>query len=506
VRRVLIANRGEIAVRIARACHERGLEVVAVCSDIDAEAPHVFVADAVVPLGGRTPAEGYLDVGRILEAAHTAGADAIHPGYGFLAEDPALPEACAAAGLTFIGPPAEAVRVMGSKIGARALIEAAGVPCVPGAAIDPRDRSGVSAAAERLGYPLLVKASAGGGGKGMRRVDGPRALHEAVDAAQREAAAAFGDGTLFLERLLLDARHVEIQVAADAHGACIHLGERECSLQRRHQKVVEEAPSPVVTPALRGAMGATAVAAARAAGYRNVGTVEFLVTGTGPSAEYYFLEMNTRLQVEHPVTEAVTGLDLVQLQLDIAEGLPLPVRQDDVAWRGHAIECRVYAEAPADGFLPQAGRLLVYREPSGPGVRVDSGVWEGQDVPPYYDPLLAKVIATAATRPQALARMRQALRSFVVLGVSTNVDYLQRVLSHPDVERGMTHTAWLDAHPELAHEAAAADDPKAPGAIEALAEAARRHHPTRGAAAGAVATPGTTAGADPFESLGAWRG
>ncbi len=503
MRRVLIANRGEIAVRIARACRERDLEVVAVCSDADRAAPHVLAADEVVVLGGRTPSESYLDIDRIIEAARATGADAIHPGYGFLSEDPALPEACAAAGLTFIGPPAGAVRAMGSKIEARLLMEAAGVPCVPGVGIDPADADGVAAAAERLGYPVLVKASAGGGGRGMRRVDGPDALAAAVAAAQREAAAAFGDGTLFLERLLVGARHVEVQIAADTQGACIHLGERECSLQRRHQKVIEEAPSPMMSPQLREAMGTTAVAAALAVGYRNVGTVEFLVIGTGASAEHYFLEMNTRLQVEHPVTEAVTGVDLVHLQFDIAEGRPLPLARDAVTWRGHAIECRVYAEAPADGFLPQAGRLLVYREPSAPGVRVDGGVREGQDVPPYYDPLLAKVIASAETRPLALARMREALRSFVVLGVATNIDYLQRVLAHPDVQRGAVHTAWLDAHPELAQ-----DEPPPPDAMgmaEAAAAVIRRHGGMHGtAAAGAYAARDVTA--DPFETLGAWRG
>jgi len=497
MQRVLIANRGEIAVRIARACRERGLGVVAVHSEPDADAPHVRVADAAVALDGKTAAETYLSIPRIIDAARASGADAVHPGYGFLSERAAFAEACADAGLTFIGPPADAIRAMGSKIDARALMEAAGVPLVPGLTLPSDDPDAITRAADGLGYPLLVKASAGGGGKGMRRVDEAAGLREALAAARREATSAFGDGTVFLERLLEQARHVEVQIAADAHGGCVHLGERECSLQRRHQKVIEESPSPIMTPALREAMGAAAAAAARAVGYRNVGTVEFLLTGDGDDARFYFLEMNTRLQVEHPVTEAVTGLDLVHLQCDLADGLPLPWTQEGITWRGHAIECRVYAEAPARGFLPQAGRLLVYREPSGPGIRVDAGVREGQEITPYYDPLLAKVIVAAESRPRALARMREALRQFVALGVETNVDFLQRVLAHPDVEAGRVDTAWLDAHPDLTREP---DDDEVHVRATEIARAIRRRAQAPRQQASAAAAH------DPWSSAGAWRG
>jgi acetyl-CoA carboxylase biotin carboxylase subunit len=495
MRSVLIANRGEIAVRIIRACRERGLRAVAVHSEADAEALHVQIADAAVAIGAAPSTESYLSVSRIVDAARSAGADAVHPGYGFLSERPELAEACADAGLTFIGPPPSAIRLMGSKAEARRLMEAAGVPCVPGVRPASQDPASFEEAARTVGYPLLVKASAGGGGKGMRRVDGPAALHDAVASAAREAVAAFGDGTLIVERALDNARHIEIQVAADATGACVHLGERECSLQRRHQKVVEEAPSPVMTPEFRARMGEAAVAAAKAVGYQNVGTVEFLVTGGMSPDAFYFLEMNTRLQVEHPVTEAVMGVDLVHLQLDIAEGRPLPWPQDALAPRGHALECRIYAEAPEDGFLPQAGRVLVYREPQGPGIRVDAGITEGADVPPYYDPLIAKLVVSADTRERALARARAALRAFVVLGIRTNIGYLQRVLDHADVEAGHVHTTWLEQHAgELMPPA-----PRHVTAAEAVAAVMRRPG-VPGAGAEQTVRP------DPWTTVGAWRG
>ncbi len=505
MRKVLIANRGEIAVRVARACRERGLGVVAVHAGPDAQRMHVLAADEAVCLdapGDVRPVAAYLSVDRVIDAARATGADAIHPGYGFLSERPALATACEEAGLTFIGPPAEAIARMGSKLEARSVMEAAGVPCVPGVHAEDQSIAALRAAAARLGFPLLVKASAGGGGKGMRVVERAGDLDEALHAARREAEAAFGDGTLYLERRIVRPRHIEVQVMADAFGTTLHLGERECSLQRRHQKVVEEAPSPIVSAALRARLGAAAVTAARAVGYRNAGTVEFLLDGEGDDAPFYFLEMNTRLQVEHPVTELVMGLDLVHLQLDVAERRPLALRQEEVVPRGHAVECRVYAEAPALGFLPQAGPVLRYREPQGPGVRVDSGVREGDVITPDFDPLLAKLVVHAPTRPMALARARRALQDFVVLGLNTNVPYLLRVLSQPDVEAGRVHTGWLALH----HDALTAP---ASAATLAAADAVATEHRRlpadrqRGVAIGTLAAEhaGT-----PWDTLGGWRG
>ena len=446
IRRVLIANRGEIAVRVIRACREMGIETVAVYSDADAAARHVRQAHAAVRIGPPPAGESYLRADAILNAARESGADAVHPGYGFLSENAEFARACDRAGLIFIGPPADAIEKMGSKIGARALMEQAGVPVVPGRT--PRDQTdaGIIAAAGEIGFPVLVKASAGGGGKGMRAARDPRGLAEAVPAARREAVAAFGDGTLYLERLVDRPRHIEVQIFADAHGNAVHLFERECSVQRRHQKVIEESPSAALTPALRDRMGAAAVAAARSAGYQNAGTIEFLLEGQGDTANFYFLEMNTRLQVEHPVTESVTGLDLVRAQIKVAMGEPLPWRQQDLQQRGHAIECRVYAEDPAAGFLPQAGPLLLYREPGGPGVRVDSGVEEGSEVGVYYDPMLAKLITWGIDRGAAIARAIEALKRFPVLGVRTNVEFLMRTLDHADFRGCRTHTGFIDEH------------------------------------------------------------
>jgi acetyl-CoA carboxylase biotin carboxylase subunit len=446
MRRVLIANRGEIAVRIAKACREFGLESVAVYSDADADALHVRMADHAVRIGPAAPSESYLSIPALIDAAAGVDADAIHPGYGFLSEQPELPRACARAGLVFIGPPAEAMERMGSKIGARALMREAGVPIVPGET--PRDQSdeGVASAARSLGYPVLVKASAGGGGKGMRIVRQDSAAIESIAAARREAASAFGDGTLYVERLLKRPRHVEIQIFADRHGNVVHLFERECSVQRRHQKIIEESPSPALTPAVRRRMGEAAVAAARAAGYCNAGTIEFLVEGEGERARFYFLEMNTRLQVEHPVTEAVASVDLVRAQFIVADGGRLPWSQDALAQRGHAIECRIYAEDPANGFLPQAGPLLVYREPTGPGVRVDSGVAEGDRIGVNYDPLLAKLIVYAETREAARRRAVQALRNYPVLGTRSNIPFLVRLLELEAFRNGRLHTGLVEEH------------------------------------------------------------
>src|SRR3954471_17631802 len=412
-RRVLIANRGEIAIRIARACREADLESIAVYSDADADAPHVRAADRAVRLGPASSIQSYLSIDAILEAATTTGAEAIHPGYGFLSENAAFAAACEKAGLTFVGPPPGVIARMGLKVAARELMVAAGVPVVPGVTASDQSDGGIASAAAQLGFPVLVKASAGGGGKGMRAVRDRESARDLIAAARREAIAAFGDGTLYVERLIDRPRHVEVQVFADVHGHTVHLFERDCSTQRRHQKVVEESPSPVVTPALREQMTKAAVAAARAVGYVNAGTIEFLVDGSA----FYFLEMNTRLQVEHPVTEQVTGVDLVRAQLLVAGGAPLPWTQADILQRGHAIEARVYAEDPAQNFLPQAGPLAAYRQPRSPGVRVDGGVAEGGEVSIYYDPMIAKVIATAESRELAIGRLVAALRDFQIAGI-----------------------------------------------------------------------------------------
>jgi acetyl/propionyl-CoA carboxylase alpha subunit len=443
--KVLIANRGEIAVRIMRTCREMGIRTVAVYSDADRRARHVVEADEAVRIGSAAPGDSYLRGDRIIDAARATGAEAIHPGYGFLSENDAFADDCVRAGLAFVGPPADAMAAMGSKTRARRLMEAAGVPVVPGESPADQSDDALAAAVERVGRPALVKPSEGGGGIGMRVVSRESDAVAEIQAARRAAEHAFGDGTLYVERLIERPRHVEIQVFADAHDACVSLFERECSLQRRHQKVVEESPSPVMTPELRRHMGEAAVAAARAAGYRNAGTVEFLVEGGDTeSPRFYFLEMNTRLQVEHPVTEQVLGLDLVRAQLAVAAGQPLPFRAERLQQRGHAIELRVYAEDPAQGFLPQAGPLLLYREPRGPGVRVDSGVIEGGEVPVHYDPLIAKLIVTAETRAAALARADRALTDFAILGIVTNVPVLRALLRHPDVQAGRLDTGLVD--------------------------------------------------------------
>ena len=494
MKRVLIANRGEIAVRIVRACREANLETVAVYSDADAGALHVRLADQAVRIGPAAAAESYLNIPAVVNAARSAQVDAVHPGYGFLSERAAFARACEAAGLTFVGPPANVIEQMGSKIAARALMQQAGVPVVPGET--PRDQSdaGVAAAARTIGYPVLIKASAGGGGKGMRAVRSDRDAADAIPAARREALAAFGDGALYVERLIERARHVEIQVFGDGQGNIVHLFERECSIQRRHQKIVEESPSPALSPALRARMGQAAVAAARAAGYANAGTIEFLLEGEGDGAQFYFLEMNTRLQVEHPVTEFVAGVDLVRAQLSVAAGGRLPWTQDSLSQRGHAIECRVYAEDPFNGFLPQAGPLLLYREPRGPGIRVDSGVVEGDHVGVNYDPLVAKVIASGETREAAVDRAAAALRSFPILGIRTNIAFLTQLLAFTDFRAARLHTGFVDEH------LAALTVPPLPP-IEAIAAAAGATAP----APAADATPdGIAAAFDPWVALRGW--
>jgi acetyl-CoA carboxylase biotin carboxylase subunit len=444
IKRLLIANRGEIAVRIARACRELGIESVAVYSEADRASPHVAAADRALAIGPAPAVESYLAIPRLLEAAAASSADAVHPGYGFLAENAEFAAACAGAGLTFVGPPASVIAKMGSKIEARRLMQSAGVPVVPGETPEDQSDEGIQRAVNGAGFPALIKASAGGGGKGMRRVESKTESLEAIQAARREATAAFGDGTLYVEHLINRARHVEVQVFADEHGQAVHVFERECSVQRRHQKIIEESPSPALTAGLRDTITSAAVRAAKAAAYRGAGTVEFLLEGSGDAARFYFLEMNTRLQVEHPVTEQVLGVDLVRAQLLVAAGERLPWTQYALAQRGHSIEARVYAEDPSQNFVPQAGPLLLYREPRMPGVRVDSGVAEGGEVTVYYDPLMAKVIATAETRELARQRLIAALRAYPILGIRTNIPFLLRVLDHPRFVAGDIDTGFLD--------------------------------------------------------------
>ncbi len=450
-KKILVANRGEIAVRVMRACRELGLPSVAVFSEADRTALHVRVADEAVAIGPAPSRESYLRVDRVLEAAAETGADAIHPGYGFLAENAAFARACEDAGIAFIGPTSESIEQMGEKTSARRLAVEAGVPVVPGT-LEPVAGAAIAREAARIGFPLMLKAAAGGGGKGLRLVAGPGELAAAVERAQGEALSAFGDDRVYLERAIVKARHIEVQVLGDHHGAAVHLFERECSIQRRHQKVVEESPSPFLTPELRAHMGALAVALVKRIGYRNAGTLEFLV---GEDREPYFLEMNTRIQVEHPVTEMVTGHDLVQLQIRIAQGEPLPFAQEDLEQRGHAIECRIYAEDPDRGFLPSPGRLLALRAPGGPGLREDSGVYEGFEVPVHYDSMLSKLIAHGATREAAIQRMRRALAEYKILGVRTTLPFVDRVMRHPDFVAGDFDTSFvarLAAEPDRADE------------------------------------------------------
>ena len=441
--KLLIANRGEIAWRVARTAKAMGYRTVAVYSDADKDAPYVAFADEAVRLGPAPVGESYLNIDRLLEAAHRSGADAVHPGYGFLSENQVFAAACAAAGLVFIGPSAEAIAAMGNKAAAKRRMIEAGVPCVPGYQGEAQSEASLEREARRIGLPVMVKAAAGGGGRGMRLVERAGELAEAIRTARSEAESAFGSGELILERAVVDSRHVEIQVFADNHGNVLHLGERDCSVQRRHQKVIEEAPSPAVNADLRRRMGEAAVAAARAIGYRGAGTVEFLLGGDGA---FYFLEMNTRLQVEHPVTEAVTGLDLVEWQLRVARGESLPLAQDQVRLAGHAIEARLYAEDAYAGFLPQTGRIGLWQPASGPGIRIDHGVQDGLAVSPFYDAMIAKVIGHGATREEARLRLIKALRDTVVLGPTTNRHFLIRLLGHPEFVAGKATTSFIGRH------------------------------------------------------------
>jgi acetyl-CoA carboxylase biotin carboxylase subunit len=440
-KKILIANRGEIAVRVIRACHEMDVAAVAVYSDVDRASLHVRKADEAYSIGPPAASESYLNIAKILDVAAKSGADAIHPGYGFLSENPKFARACADAGIKFIGPTAAAMDAMGSKTRARQAMERAGVPFVPGTSKGLESFEQAEQVAALIGYPVMLKAAAGGGGKGMRLVLDPADLRSALESARSEAERAFGDGEVYVEKAIINPRHIEMQILADEHGNTVYLGERECSIQRRHQKVIEEAPSPVVDAEMRRKMGEVAVRVAQAAGYTNAGTVEFLVD---QERNFYFLEMNTRLQVEHPVTELVTGLDLVHLQIHIANGEPLPFTQDQVTIRGHAIECRIYAEDPDNNYFPSPGKITLLLLPSGPGIRRDSGMYEGWTVPMDYDPLLAKLIGYGTDRDQAIGRLTRALNEYFIGGIKTNISLFRRILRNPEFRAAKIDTGFLD--------------------------------------------------------------
>jgi acetyl-CoA carboxylase biotin carboxylase subunit len=499
IRRILVANRGEIAVRVMRTCRDLGIETVAVFSEADRMAPHVLAADHAVPLGPPPPQESYLHIEKILAACRRSGADAVHPGYGFLSENDRFADACINSGIEFIGPPGEAMRVMGSKTRARSTMMAANVPVVPGEN-GPEGRGFPSAAAgriaaERVGFPVLIKPAEGGGGKGMHFVESVDRFEAAFESARREAKGAFGDDSLYVEKAIVRARHVEIQVFADRFGQVVHLGERDCSVQRRHQKVIEETPSPAVDTALRARMGRAAVQAARACGYVGAGTVEFLL---GADGNYYFLEMNTRLQVEHPVTEMIYAVDLVAWQIAVARGEPLPLGQEelDARRRGAAIECRVYAEDPVR-FLPSPGRITHLRTPAGPNVRDDSGAYEGMEIPVHYDPLISKLVVWGESRTEALARMRRALGEYAVRGIETNLRFHRRVLREREFLAGRYDTGYVERMPELR-----ADTTELTPELEiGLAAAAIRRALGEGAGRPAHHTAATAASPQPS----AWR-
>ena len=487
-KKILIANRGEIAVRVLRACRELSIKNVAVFSEVDRTSPHVRLADEAYSIGPAASRESYLRIDKLLDVARRTGCDALHPGYGFLAENPALPRACTDAGITFIGPSAEAMEMMGSKTSGKQLARRAEVPTVPGTSDPVENPEEAQALARSMGYPILLKAIAGGGGKGMRVVASDSAFASAWRDAASEALNAFGDPRVFLEKYLIGPRHIEFQILADAHGRVVSLGERECSIQRRHQKVMEEAPSPVVTPELRKKMGEAAVRLARAGGYTNAGTVEFLVDA---DLNFYFLEVNTRLQVEHPVTEQVTGLDLVKLQIAIAAGHRLPFAWEAITPRGHAMEVRLYAEDPDNNFFPSPGKIVSRHAPTGPGIRLDEGVYEGYTVPMEYDPLLSKLIAWGNSREETIARLRRALDEYTITGIRTNVSLFRRILTEPEFLRGEIHTKWLD---ELLARPNPPAAPPRPGTEEASVIAAALWHTGR---AGSAANAAQTSSAAP---------
>lgn len=492
--KVLVANRGEIAVRILRACRELGLKTVTVYSDADRSALHVRYADEAYPIGAAPPRESYLRMERIIEVAQKAQAEAIHPGYGFLSENPQFARACQAAGLAFVGPRPEALELLGNKIAARRVMANSGVPVIVGSGEQSQDQD-LMAAAQRIGFPLLVKAAAGGGGKGMRIVRSAEELPGILASASREAETSFGDGTVYLEQLIEGVRHIEFQILADEHGHVIHLGERECSIQRRFQKLIEEAPSPALDSALRERMGQAAVEVALAAGYTNAGTVEFLLD---KNLKFYFLEVNSRLQVEHPVTEMVTGIDIVKEQFRIASGRKLRYRQEDIEPHGWAMECRILAEDPDEGFVPSIGRVSTVFEPSGPGIRVDSGIYEGFEVSLYYDSLISKLITWGETRPEALLRMQRALEEYRIVGIKTSIPFYQRLLTSFRFIAGQLHTGFLDQGCPPIEEGE-------PAQLEAAAIAAALAYHHRSQRPGSVATGSDQTGVSNWKRSGRWR-
>jgi len=491
-RKILIANRGEIAVRVMRTARELGIGTVAVYSDADRHALHVQLADEAVAIGPPPASESYLAIPKIIEAARATGAEAIHPGYGFLSENPDFAEAVSESGLVFIGPPASAMRLLGDKIESRKLAIEHDVPITPGALLEGIQAREIAGVAESIGYPVMIKAAGGGGGKGMRVVHDPVELTSSIEAARREAQSAFGNPTVYIEKYVENPRHIEFQIFCDDHGNAVHLGERECSIQRRHQKIIEESPSVALNEELRAKMGRAAIRIVQASDYRNAGTVEFLFD----EGKFYFMEVNARLQVEHPVTEFRTGEDLVSWQLAIAAGEKLPKTQEEISFRGHSIECRVYAEDPANNFLPSSGKILALEEPQAPGVRVDSGVLDGSDVPVYYDPILSKVITYSDTRDQAVRKMLAALQEYVILGVRTPIELLVDVLNHPEFQQGNLTTHFLNDHlPDWTPRKPEADE-----LVRALLAASRSRAQVQGSVNGAA--PGILS---PWVSLGHWE-
>jgi len=487
-----VANRGEIARRVMNTCREMGIATVAVYSEADRKAVHVLKANQAVFLGDSEPAQSYLNMDKIIAAAKQTGAEAIHPGYGFLAENPLFAERCEQEGLVFIGPPSHVIRELGDKTVARRTVAGSGVPVIPGMNRPESDSAILAREAANIGYPVLIKAAAGGGGKGMRVVTSPKDFQEACISASSEAKRSFSDGSIYLEKYLSRPRHVEFQIVADQHGHVVHLFERECSIQRRHQKIIEETPSPIMTPELRERMGTAAVAVAKASGYVNAGTVEFLVDQEG---KFYFLEVNTRLQVEHPITEMITGLDIVRIQLEVASGNPLPISQEDVRSRGHAIECRIYAEDPEKGFYPSPGKIIYMQEPSGPGIRNDCGIYSGFEVPVEYDPILSKLIAHAEDRNLTIKRMIQALEDYVILGVRTPVPFLIDVLKSEAFARGDTFTDFIDTHFADWKPSRSDEDPACAAFIIDELTRVRK----------ATATAGQEGvGSSPWQTLGSW--
>jgi acetyl-CoA carboxylase biotin carboxylase subunit len=493
--KILVANRSEIAVRVMNACRTLGIPSVAVYSRADEHARHRHFADESVFIGEPPPLESYLDIDRIISAAKETGCDAVHPGYGFLAENPLLPEKCVQAGLVFIGPPPDAMRLMGNKVESRIKMSDAGVPLIPGMKGSGASIADFEKAADEAGYPVMIKAAAGGGGKGMRIVRESGELAEAVEGAQREAKNAFGDDTVYLEKYIDNPRHIEFQVIADTHGSCVHVFERECSIQRRHQKIIEETPSVALTDEIRACMGADAVKVAKAAGYVNAGTVEFLFDESG---NYYFLEMNTRIQVEHPVTEMVTGVDLVVEQIRVAAGLPLSEQFNHLTQRGHAIECRIYAEDGEKNFMPSTGKIVHYREPVGPGVRVDSGIFAGSDVTIDYDPILAKLIVHAPSREMAIHKMIDALNDYQILGVRTSKRFMIDCLRHEEFAAGRTYTSFIERH-MAERQVDSATYRRIGAAVAAVAASSRPN------AVAAGATGGSPVQASPWQLIGGWQ-